>query len=92
MADQLIVLLAEQLRAQLRRGDSLMRIGGDELAVIIERVDDSMDVTRTSASCSWIPCREPLVVAGHSLLVTVSMGVAMYPEAGDYAGDPAAPG
>ncbi len=43
-SDQLMIKLAAQVRQGLRRVDSLMRIGGDELAIILEKIEDSLDI------------------------------------------------
>lgn len=82
IGDRLILQLADRLREGLRRSDTLMRIGGDEFAVILERIEDSMDVTHTLRKI--VDClNTPITVEGQTLLVTVSIGVALYPDAGD---------
>ncbi|PHQ14592.1 GGDEF-domain containing protein [Marinobacter profundi] len=83
-SDQLIVKLAERLRASLRRVDSLMRIGGDEFAIIVEKVEDSLDVTQVIRKVVTA-LNEPLTIGGQTLVVSASLGVATYPEAGNTA-------
>lgn len=83
-SDQLMVKLAERLRHALRRVDSLMRIGGDELAIIVERVEDSLDITRIIRKVVSL-LDEPLTVDGQNVVVNASLGVATYPESGDNA-------
>ncbi|MBD3642188.1 MAG: EAL domain-containing protein [Marinobacter sp.] len=83
-SDQLMMKLAERLRHALRRVDSLMRIGGDELAIIIEKVEDSLDITRIIRKVVTI-LDEPVTVDGQQLVVNASLGVATYPESGDSA-------
>lgn len=80
--DQLILKLAERLRQKLRRVDSLMRIGGDEFAIIIERVENSLDVTQVIRKLV-ASLNEPVVVEGKSVVLTASVGIATYPEAGN---------
>lgn len=80
--DELVLKLAERLRGVLRRVDSLMRIGGDELAVIAENIDDSLDMSRIVRKLVHA-IGDPLVVAGNTVAITASLGVATYPEAGD---------
>lgn len=74
--------VAERLRQVLRRVDSLMRIGGDEFAIIVERVEDSLDVTQMIRKVVQA-LNDPVVVDGNSVEVSASLGVAIYPEAGD---------
>ncbi|MCH8499220.1 MAG: GGDEF domain-containing response regulator [Marinobacter sp.] len=84
MADQLILKLAERLRQALRRTDSLMRVGGDEFAIIIERFEDSVDVARIIRNLVSV-LADPILLEGRSVAVTASIGVATYPEASDSA-------
>ena len=81
-SDQLMFRLAERLRQKMRRVDSLMRIGGDELAIIIEKVEDSLDITQIIRKVV-VALDEPLTVDGQMIVVSASLGVATYPEAGD---------
>ena len=81
-SDQLMLRLAERLRQTLRRVDSLMRIGGDELAIIVEKVEDSLDITQIIRKVVSA-LDEPVMVDGQNVVVSASLGVATYPEAGD---------
>lgn len=82
IGDQLMLKLAERLRQVLRRVDSLMRIGGDEFAIIVERVEDSLDITQIIRKVVQA-LNDPVIVDGNSIEVSASLGVATYPEAGD---------
>jgi diguanylate cyclase (GGDEF)-like protein len=81
-SDQLMLRLAERIRQHLRRSDSLMRIGGDELAIIAEMVEDSLDISRIIRKVVNA-LNDPLTVDGQNVMVSASIGVATYPEAGD---------
>ncbi|ERS86451.1 diguanylate cyclase [Marinobacter sp. EVN1] len=81
-SDQLMLRLAERLRQTLRRVDSLMRIGGDELAIIVEKVEDSLDIAQIIRKVVSA-LDEPVMVDGQNVVVSASLGVATYPEAGD---------
>lgn len=83
-SDQLMMKLAERLRHSLRRVDSLMRIGGDELAIIVEKVEDSLDITQIIRKVVNA-LDEPVTIDGQTVVVSASLGVATYPEAGDTA-------
>ncbi|SES86501.1 diguanylate cyclase (GGDEF) domain-containing protein [Marinobacter segnicrescens] len=80
--DELVLRLAERLRQVMRRVDSLMRIGGDELAVIAENVDDSLDLSQIVRKLVTA-LNDPVTVAGNRVGITASLGVATFPEAGD---------
>ncbi|WP_199453038.1 EAL domain-containing protein [Marinobacter sp. bablab_jr008] len=81
-SDHLMLRLADRLRQKLRRVDSLMRIGGDELAIIVEKVEDSLDITQIIRKVVSA-LDEPVTVDGQNVVVSASLGVATYPEAGD---------
>lgn len=44
MGDELLILVAERLRSCLRTEDTLARMGGDELAMLVEDVTDEVEV------------------------------------------------
>lgn len=79
--DQLIKRVASRLRQGLRKSDSLARIGGDEFAVILEKLDNAADVNHVADKLLGL-FDEPFDLAHHQLLVTLSAGVAVFPEAG----------
>ncbi|AZR40587.1 MULTISPECIES: EAL domain-containing response regulator [Marinobacter] len=81
-SDQIMLKLAERLRQNLRRVDSLMRIGGDEFAIIVEKVEDSLDITQIIRKLVTA-MGEPFSLDGQNVVVSASLGVATYPEAGD---------
>ena len=81
-SDQLMIQVASKVRQGLRRVDSLMRIGGDELAIIVEKVEDSLDITQIIRKVVKA-LDEPVIIDGQSVVVSASLGVATYPEAGD---------
>lgn len=83
-SDQLLLLLAKRLRAELGRADSLMRIGGDEFAIIVEKVDDGLNVAQIVRKIVTA-LGEPVQLDGQAIVVSASLGVATYPEAGDSA-------
>ncbi|TNE73700.1 MAG: EAL domain-containing protein [Gammaproteobacteria bacterium] len=83
-SDELMIKLADRLRNSLRRVDSLMRIGGDELAIIVEKVEDSLDITQIIRKVV-AALNDPITIDGQAIGVSASLGVATYPEAGDSA-------
>ncbi|MEP5176762.1 diguanylate cyclase domain-containing protein, partial [Marinobacter alexandrii] len=82
--DQLMLKLAERLRHTLRRVDSLMRVGGDELAIIVEKVENSLDVAHIIRKVVGA-LDEPITVGGQVIGLSASVGVATFPESGDSA-------
>jgi diguanylate cyclase (GGDEF)-like protein len=77
--DRLLVAVAQRLRTCVRDSDTLARIGGDEFAVVQSGVSD-----RTGAALlaerMLAALGAPLVIDGHALRVSASIGIALYPD------------
>jgi diguanylate cyclase (GGDEF)-like protein/PAS domain S-box-containing protein len=79
--DALLALAARRLDACIRRSDTLARLGGDEFTVVLTELNDSSDAVRVAGKLIEA-MREPFNVDGRELYVSVSMGIALYPEDG----------
>jgi|GEM_PF-150841 len=82
MGDRLLKAVANRLQSCLRSGDTLSRFGGDEFTLLLPEVRTRDDVV-VIASKILDRLASPFVIDGHELFVGASIGVAMYPEAGD---------
>ncbi len=82
MGDRLLKAVANRLQGCLRGGDTLSRFGGDEFTLLLPEVRTRDDVV-VIASKILDKLAAPFVIDGHELFVGASIGVAMYPEAGD---------
>jgi len=73
--DQLLVAVADRLRAAVRAGDTIARMGGDEFAILIE--DPSEDETPAEVGRRLLAQLEPpFVHGGKELFVRASIGIA----------------
>jgi diguanylate cyclase (GGDEF)-like protein/PAS domain S-box-containing protein len=83
VGDALLKVIAERLIGCVRAGDTVSRMGGDEFVIIlseITRVDDVKLVARKVMESVALPIQ----VKGHTLRVTASIGISLYPDdAGD---------
>ena len=77
VGDELLVALARRLRSALAPGDTIARLGGDELVVLIEDVvDDRRPVQTAEALAEAV--RTPFALAsGHEVDLTLSIGLAI---------------
>ncbi|MEH6356469.1 MAG: bifunctional diguanylate cyclase/phosphodiesterase [Marinobacter sp.] len=80
--DELMLKLVARIRQVLRRSDSMLRIGGDELAIIIEHVENLADISRVVRKIDLV-MEDVIVLDGRPVNVNASIGVATYPEAGN---------
>ena len=74
--DAVLVEVAARLRTCLRESDTVARFGGDEFAVIVERLGDPDDVHVTAARIVEA-IGEPFVTGRMEATVTASVGVAL---------------
>lgn len=81
VGDLMLVEMAKRLRATVRTSDTVGRIGGDEFVVLMPELSDAKSAFGL-AEIIRLAVREPMVVEGHELRVTCSLGVAVYPQDG----------
>jgi len=79
--DAFLENLAGRLKEAVGPDATLARIGGDEFGVLIEGISDQWDYVETTDRIASI-CGNPLDVDGASYTVTLSLGVALFPDDG----------
>jgi len=79
--DALLQVAAKRLRAASREGDTVARIGGDEFSAILARATSPEDAAIV-AKRMVRAFNAPVVVAGQSCQVGISIGIALYPANG----------
>lgn len=82
MGDRLLKAVANRLHSCLRSGDTLARFGGDEFMLLLPEVRTRDDVV-VIAEKILDRLAAPFSIDGHDLYVGASIGIALYPEAGD---------
>jgi diguanylate cyclase (GGDEF)-like protein/PAS domain S-box-containing protein len=80
--DALLKEVSRRLVSQLRVGDTICRIGGDEFVIVLPEVKRSSDVAQVAAKVIE-QLAAPLVIDGRDLIVTGSIGIAVFPDDGD---------
>jgi diguanylate cyclase (GGDEF)-like protein len=76
--DALLEEVARRLAAVVRDGDTLARAGGDEFILLFPELRREEDAGRISAKLLEA-VRQPVEVDGRELLVTASVGIALFP-------------
>ena len=76
--DELLMAIAERLKATLRPGDTVARFGGDEFVVLCEDLPGESAAESMALRVSQ-SLAEPMFVAGEETSVTVSIGIAYSP-------------
>jgi diguanylate cyclase (GGDEF)-like protein len=80
--DLVLQHVANACNKVLRETDTMARMGGDEFAIILPKVSDqdrALEVTQRVLEA----IKEPLLIDGHQLEVSASLGIAMYPQHGE---------
>jgi diguanylate cyclase (GGDEF)-like protein/PAS domain S-box-containing protein len=81
VGDALLREVAARLVKQLRIGDTICRIGGDEFVVVLPEVKRSSDVAHVAQKVIE-QLSQPLSIEERELVVTCSIGIAVYPDDG----------
>ena len=74
LGDQLLVTVGERLQLVLRQGDTAARLGGDEFVLCCEDVGSEDEVAEIADRVATV-LAEPVVIDGHELTVTASIGM-----------------
>lgn len=82
--DTLLQAVSERLKDVLRESDTIARIGGDEFIVLLSGIDSAGEAARVARKITD-SMREPFALEGHTMSITTSIGISLYPDDGaDY--------
>jgi diguanylate cyclase (GGDEF)-like protein/PAS domain S-box-containing protein len=84
--DSLLMAVARRLRSCVRPTDSIARMGGDEFAILLERVEDESDITAVVERIRD-ELERPFHIDGHNIRASASVGVALGSQSGPRAED-----
>ncbi|MBL0141779.1 MAG: EAL domain-containing protein [Betaproteobacteria bacterium] len=79
--DALLRLVASRLEGALRSVDVISRLGGDEFLVVLPDLEDEQSPAAV-ADKLLAAVSEPVVLEGHDLTVSPSIGIAVFPRDG----------
>lgn len=80
--DALLKIVAKRLLECIREGDTVARQGGDEFILLLPDVDGTQGVTKVAEKI-LNSVASPYSIAGHEMHVSVSIGIAVYPDDGE---------
>lgn len=86
IGDMMLKSVTKRLGDSLRADDFLSRIGGDEFVIIAGNIDGIDSVLSIASKLSNV-IRDPIVIDGKVFFMTLSIGIAIYPEHGMTAED-----
>ncbi|WP_087503215.1 diguanylate cyclase [Pseudomonas sp. SID14000] len=80
--DEVLISVADRVRAQLREHDLMARLGGDEFAVLLTPLhsrQDAEDIAEKIVASMKLPVQ---LDSGRSIATSLSVGIAYYPDDG----------
>jgi len=77
--DVVLMQVAERLKRIVRKSDTVARLGGDEFAVILEGLVEKAGAG-IAANRNLKSLAEPYLLGGNEVSVTVSIGIAIFPD------------
>ena len=96
--DDVLKLVSHRLALALRESDtasgiaerdnavSLSRLAGDEFMVLVAEIDHA-DAASAVARSLLETMKQPLILGGHELFITLSVGIALFPQDGQQGSD-----
>lgn len=79
--DLLLQEIAQRLQKTARSGDTVSRLGGDEFVIVLDGIEDIEEIEML-ADMVLRAVAMPVVVGGHELVVSTSIGGCVFPKDG----------
>jgi len=86
VGDKLLQEIAKRVRAAVRPSDIVVRMGGDEFVVVLNKVNAPDEVAIAATRINEV-LSAPVMVDGRALVATVSIGVSLFPRDGATMGE-----
>ncbi|MFT5835861.1 MAG: diguanylate cyclase (GGDEF)-like protein [Sulfurimonas sp.] len=84
IGDKVLVEVSRRMKRDMRKSDTLSRLGGDEFCIILNDITDIKNISDIITS-EMLTLKEPMQINGQTLYVSMSIGVSVYPNDGDTA-------
>ena len=82
VGDKLLQAISERLVERTRSSDVIARVGGDEFAAILVKVDDREAVTMVGTNMQAAISNEAYAIEGQRISIGASVGVSVFPDDG----------
>ena len=85
LGDRLLIEAAMRIAMAARESDTVARLGSDEFAVMLPDLSDYAEAERMARTIQT-SLAQPFRLDGHEIVVTASVGIALYPQDGTDSG------
>jgi diguanylate cyclase (GGDEF)-like protein len=82
VGDELLRRTAQRLQQNLRPTDMLARLSGDEFALLMSPISRSSTRPKTEFDALCQQVKQPMLIDGHEIMTSASIGVSMFPDHG----------
>jgi diguanylate cyclase (GGDEF)-like protein len=79
--DALLKDVAKRLQNAFRREDTIARVGGDEFVMVVLDLKKEDSINNVAIKLLSL-FKDPFKISGHSLFITISLGISLYPKDG----------
>jgi diguanylate cyclase (GGDEF)-like protein len=79
MGDHLLIEVARRLQSMVRKTDTVARLGGDEFIILVNCLNGATELHQVVEKIVRTVIK-PFLIEGRELLVTCSLGIAIYPD------------
>ncbi|MCD4667683.1 MAG: EAL domain-containing protein, partial [Sulfurimonas sp.] len=84
IGDKILIEFSKKMKSEIRKSDTISRLGGDEFCIILNDITTTDYVTSFLID-SLMMIKDPFIINERKLHVGMSIGVSMYPDDGDSA-------
>jgi diguanylate cyclase (GGDEF)-like protein len=79
VGDELLRVIAQELRASVRSGDTVARLSGDEFVLLLDDLQNAAFAGTTISRKLLERFAQPFVVGAREFTITASIGISLYP-------------
>jgi diguanylate cyclase (GGDEF)-like protein len=84
IGDQLLIQAAQRIESSVRENDLVARLGGDEFVIVVNNMASALDAVKIANKIS-ASTEDSFLVGSHSVRVTLSIGISLFPQDGNSA-------